>query len=147
MIGSARRRRTDSLPAHLTKCPVEALATYVDNNWDRFNASAFKGAGLPFVSARAEAQVRDRTKARFSGPATWRTENLEGKATLRAIIADGRWPAFQAHFLRQTQRGFREGIDPRIRRAIAEKRLAPDILQKLGLEAPTHNATQPKLAS
>jgi hypothetical protein len=42
--------------------------------------------------AGAEAQVLDRTKARFSGAGTWLTENLEGKATLRAIIADGRWP-------------------------------------------------------
>jgi hypothetical protein len=32
LIGSARRLRIDSLPTHLTKCPVEALATYVDNN-------------------------------------------------------------------------------------------------------------------
>ncbi len=150
LIVSARKRRIATLPADLPKCPVEAMATYVDNNWDRFFARSFHDAGLPFVSARAEAQVRDRTKARFSGAGTWLTESLEGKATLRAIIADGRWTSFREHYHRATRRAFREAAHDRVHRAINENRLAPDVVHQLGIEAQPdldENATKAKLAS
>jgi len=150
LIDSARKRRVATLPAYLPKCPVEALATYVDNNWDRFLAKSFHDAGLAFVSARAEAQVRDRTKARFSGAGTWRTQNLEGKATLRAIIADRRWSSFREHYHREKRRAFRGDAEARIRRAITENRLAADVVHRLGIEATPdldENATEAKLAS
>jgi len=160
LIDSARKRRIATLPAELSKCPVETLATYVDNNWDRFYAASFHDAGLPFVSARAEAQVRDRTKARFSGAGTWLTKNLDGKATLRAIIADGRWTRFREHYLRETRRAFRAAAKHRIHRAVTENRLATDVVQQLGIDdvqqlgiddvqQPTlhENATEERLAS
>jgi len=54
----------------------------------------FKAMGIDYVSARAEAQVRERTSKRYEVPGAWRQENLEGKATLRAIIDEGSWQRF-----------------------------------------------------
>lgn len=48
------------------RCPVWALDSYIINNWSRMNAKQFKDMGVDFVSARAECQVRVRTKDRYS---------------------------------------------------------------------------------
>lgn len=140
LIASARKRRVQELPTHLERCPVEALATYIDNNWDRFHAKDFKNKGLDFVSARGESQVRDRTKHRYSVPGAWRQENLEGKATLRAIIADGRWPIFREHYLRARQHEFERQLAGRLRHAVVQGRLSSDCLDNLGASAPTSEA-------
>jgi hypothetical protein len=75
----------------MERCPVDALRTNISNNWNRMNAAQFKAMDVDVVSARAEAQLRERTKKRFSVPGAWRQENLAGKATLRAIIDEGNW--------------------------------------------------------
>jgi hypothetical protein len=69
--------------------------------------------------------VRDRTKSRFRTPGAWREENIEGKATLRAIIADGRWPEFHADYLRQRARSFTARFYAETAAAVAEGRLCP----------------------
>ena len=125
LMARARERRVESLPQHLDKCPVQALGTYVENNWERLKAKEFKERELDFVSARAEAQVRDRTKSRFAVPGAWRHENLEGKATLRAMIADGRWPGFREHYLRAGRERFAEQLEQRLRAAVQQGRLSP----------------------
>jgi len=51
---------------------VKALAHYVTHNWNRMKSAQRKAEGLPFVSARAEAQVRDRSKKRFNVAGAWR---------------------------------------------------------------------------
>lgn len=48
---------------------------------DSLRSKQMQDEGFPFISARAESQVRDRTRRRFGGPATWLEENLEPKAT------------------------------------------------------------------
>lgn len=135
LIASARARRVAELPAHLQKCPVEALATYVANNWDRFRAKEFKERGLDWVSARAESQVRDRIKSRHSVAGAWKEENLEGKATLRAIIADGRWPRFRDHYLRTRREKFAAGLETRLRAAVAQGRIQSNVLSTFGVSA------------
>jgi post-segregation antitoxin (ccd killing protein) len=87
----ANQRKDKDLVKDMERCPVDALRTYISNNWNRMNAAQFKAMDVDVVSARAEAQVRERTKKRFSVPGAWRQENLEGKATLRAIIDEGNW--------------------------------------------------------
>jgi hypothetical protein len=135
LVERAEERRVAALPAYLDKCPVAALRTYVTNNWDRFHAKRFKEQGLDFVSGRAEAQVRERTKPRFRVPGAWRQENLEGKAILRAIIADGRWPSFRAHYLRTRRECFDTQLAERLRAAVEAGRLRPDDLTKLGIDS------------
>lgn len=143
LIAQARERRVAELPAHLEKCPVAALATYVNNNWTRLNAKEFKQKGLDYVSARAESQVRDRIKSRYSVPGAWREENLEGKATLRAIIADGRWPVFREHYMRTRREQFAAGLAQRLRDAVAQGRIGSDTLTRFGVSA----ASQEPLAA
>jgi len=123
LLKQAHEHRVDELPPDCEKCPVKALDTYAHNNWKYLNAARLKAKGLEFVSARAEAQVRDRTKARFSVPGAWREENLEGKATLRAIIADGRWSAFRTHYLQQRALKSKENFYIQAAKAVAEGRL------------------------
>jgi hypothetical protein len=130
-IARARPHRRTALPPPLEKCPVEALRTYVTNNWQRLRAKEFKEQGLDYVSARAEAQVRDRTKARFAVAGAWRQENLAGKATLRAIVADGRWLSFREHYLRTQRQRFHTELTERLGAAVAQDRLRPDALNKL----------------
>jgi hypothetical protein len=84
-----------------------------------------KARGVDFVSARAEAQVRDRTKARFCVPGAWRVENLEPKATLRAIIADGRWVSFRRAWLANRRATFASQLEKRLMQAVTEGRLTP----------------------
>lgn len=143
LIAEARARRVAELPHHLQKCPVEVMATYVANNWERFHAKAFKKKGLDYVSARAESQVRDRIKSRYSGSGTWKEENLEGKATLRAIIADGRWPVFREYYLRTRREQFAASLAQRLRDAVAQGRIRSDVLTRFGVSA----ASQEPLAA
>lgn len=135
LIASARERRLRALPPHLEKCPIETLATYVVNNWERLLAKDFKEKGLDWVSARAESMVRDHIKSRYAVPGAWKEENLEGKATLRAIIADGRWPAFRAYYLRSCRQTSRQDLERRLRDAVAEGRIRSDVLANFGLSA------------
>lgn len=141
LIASARERRVRELPQHLERCPIEALATYVENNWDRMLFKDFKDKGLDYVSARAESMVRDHIKSRYAVAGAWRGENLEGKATLRAIIADGRWPAFREHYLRARGQAFEAALARRLRDAVAQRRLDSHILPKFGLSAETEVGT------
>jgi len=134
LIERAREHRMTQLPGPLDKCPVHALSTYVTNNWERLNAKSFREQGLDYVSGRAEAQVRERTKPRFRVAGAWRHENLEGKATLRAIIADGRWPAFREHYLGVQRQRFACDLDLRLRTAVAQGRLRPDCLNSFGVQ-------------
>ncbi len=74
---------------------------------------------------RAEAQVRDRTKSRFSVPGAWREENLEPKATLRSIIAEGRLERFRQHYLERRNARFAQGLQERLEEAHSQGRLQP----------------------
>jgi len=125
LLEQARGFRLRLLPAHLDKCPLDTLATYLSNNWQHMQAARLKALGVDYVSARAEAQVRDRTKSRFSVPGAWREENLEPKATLRSVIAEGRWECFREHYLKSQRVKFERGLQKRIDTARAQKRLAP----------------------
>jgi hypothetical protein len=131
LIQRAKKTRVEELPSSMEKCPVEALKTYLTNNWERLHAAEFKDRGLDYVSARAEAQVRDRTKARFDGPGAWKEDNLEGKATLRAIIAEGKWEVFRQHYLKLNHTQFHEELTHRIQTAIHEGRLNEASLTQL----------------
>ena len=133
LIASARERRVSDLPPHLEKCPVETLATYVANNWERLLSKDFEEKGLDWVSARAESMVRDQIKSRYAVPGAWNEQNLEGKATLRAIIADGRWPKFRTYYLRVCGQDFAQGLDRRLRAAVADGRIRSDVLANFGL--------------
>lgn len=106
LLAQAHQHRVAALADHLDRCPLHALQHYVCTNWRRMQAARLKAMGLDFVSARAEAQVRDRTKRRFACPGAWRLENLEGKATLRAIIAEGSWGSFCAFCLERATTEF-----------------------------------------
>lgn len=125
LLDEARQHRVPQLPAYLDKCPVEALATYLRNNWKHMQAARLKGMGVDYVSARAEAQVRDRTKSRFCVPGAWREENLEPKAILRSIIAEGRWEKFREHYLKRSQARFERDLRERLDQAVAQGRLRP----------------------
>ena len=84
--------------------------------------------------------MRDRTKSRFAVAGAWNETTLEGKAILRSIIADGRWPAFRAHYLRSRHKKFDEGLALRLREAVAQGRIGSDVLVKFGLSAATEEA-------
>ena len=136
LVAQAKRHRMKRLPSHLQKCPVAALETYVDNNWRYFRFAQFKAASLPTVSARAEAQVRDRTKDRYAVAGAWKLENLEGKATLRAIVAEGSWETFRAHFLEKMRTSFERELRQRVQQAVREGRLSGEQADKIMGEAP-----------
>jgi hypothetical protein len=107
LLGQAHEHRIGTLPEQLQdKCPLHALEHYVVNNWHRMHAARLQEMGVDLVSARAEAQVRDRTTHRFSVPGAWRQKNIEGTATLRAIIAEGSWQHFRADCLECTRADF-----------------------------------------
>jgi hypothetical protein len=126
LLEQARQHRKAELPADVEKCPVETLATYLTNNWNHMRVAELHEHGLPIVSARAEAQVRDRTKRRFSGPGVWRIENLEPKGTLRSVIAEGRWGAFCSYHLDNFRERFHQQLIERLNQAIEEGCLCPD---------------------
>jgi len=129
LLKTARKHRMRRLPHHLKKCPVKALKTYVTNNWMNLQSARLKEMGVDYVSARAESQVRDRTKSRFSVPGAWRVENLEPKATLRSIIAEGRWASFRRHFLDEADARHEKDLQERIEAALEEGRLSADCMQ------------------
>jgi hypothetical protein len=131
LIDEARQHRISELTDDMEKCPLEALATYLGNNWEHMRFAELYDKGLPIVSARAEAQVRDRTKGRFSGPGVWRVENLEPKATLRSIIAEGRWQAFRDYHLDMTRSVFATQLLERLEQAVCEGRLQTEHASKL----------------
>jgi hypothetical protein len=118
------RDSLDDPPSGFEKCPVLAMETYCKNNWNRFWAREYKEAGLDFVSARAEAQVRERTKKRYDIPGAWRTENLEPKAVLRSIIADGRWDTFAVAYLQGRKAAASASRLARLQQAVEEGRLS-----------------------
>ncbi len=126
LLRRAERKRVPELPKHLEKCPVQALRTYLKNNWNHINPASLKSRGFDYVSARAESQVRDRTKSRFAVAGAWKSENLEGKATLRAIIDDGRWHAFRLDYLRHHVDRFGLELALRLDKAVIEGRLSSD---------------------
>lgn len=115
--------RSERLSTDEEKCPVHTLSTYLNNNWRHMYFAKLRARELPIVSARAEAQVRDRTKGRFSGPGVWRVENLEPKATLRSIIAEGRWKEFRAYHLGKTRELVHQELHDRLEQAVAQGRL------------------------
>lgn len=49
--------------------------------------------------------------------------NLEPKATLRAIIAEGRWEAFRADYLHRSRTLFEQLLTRRLEQAVGERRL------------------------
>ena len=124
LLRQAEERKIEALIEDLERCPVHALRTYLSNNWNRMNAAQFKAMGVDYVSARAEAQVRERTKKRFSVPGAWRQENLEGKATLRAIIDEGSWKRFKNWCRDRSRNLFASQLIERITQAINQGRLA-----------------------
>jgi hypothetical protein len=126
LLIEARQHRLRELPKGLERCPVDALESYVINNWERMHAAKLKAMGVDFVSARAESQVRDRTKSRFAVPGAWRQENLEGKATLKAIIDDGRFAHFRSCCLEQSRTLFEKHLTARLERALSKGRLNQD---------------------
>jgi hypothetical protein len=136
LLQRAQRHRVAQLPAHLERCPLAALTTYLRNNWRYLQAAQLKALGVDFVSARAEAQVRDRTKARFVVPGAWRVENLEPKATLRAIIAEGRWADFRRYYLQQRCESHAARLGARLATAVDEGRLDPASVAALQALAP-----------
>jgi hypothetical protein len=124
LLAQAHQQRMRNLPDDLDdKCPLHALEHYVCTNWHRMHAARLKAMGLDFVSARAEAQVRDRTKHRFCVPGAWRQQNIEGKATLRAIIAEGSWQRFRRYCLDRAMTDFQRQLRQRLDQAIAQGRL------------------------
>jgi hypothetical protein len=129
LLDTAREHRVRRLPSQLEKCPVKALAKYVTKNWMNMQAARLKELGVDYVSARAESQVRDRTKSRFSVPGAWREENLEPKATLRSVIGEGRWDTFRRHYLERNAGRFEQAVGVRLQEAINEGRLRADCLQ------------------
>jgi hypothetical protein len=122
VLRRGRKHRVRELPAHLEKCPVATLETYLRNNWDHIRSAELKARGLEYVSSRAESQVR----VRFHVAGAWRSENLEGKALLRAIIDDGRWSDFRADYLRRAGAAFDAGLTLRLERARVEGRLCDE---------------------
>jgi len=136
LLAQARAHRVKVLPRELEKCPVAALQTYLTNNWKHMRFVELKALGLPFVSARAEAQVRVRTKDRFCVAGAWRLKNIEPKATLRSIIADGRWPSFRAYVLDQHRTSFEKDLIGRLGQAVKHGRLSHSQIAELGIQLP-----------
>ena len=105
---------------------IQALDSYICNNWHRMRSARFKEMGVDYVSARAEAQVRERTRKRYEVPGAWRQENLEGKATLRAIIDEGSWQRFCQWCRKSSMDLFSQQLVQRIEDAMAQGRLGAE---------------------
>jgi hypothetical protein len=131
LLRTAATQRMRRLPAELDKCPVKALTTYLKNNWRHMEFARQLKDGLPIVSARAESQVRDRTKKRFSVAGAWLLENIEPKAVLRSIIAEGRWEEFWTQQIMQSKTRAERGLVERLQQAVAEGRLSQEALTHL----------------
>ena len=124
LLAQAYTQRLTELVRDVHKCPVHALDSYICNNWHRMRSARFKAMGVDYVSARAEAQVRERTRKRFEVPGAWRQENLEGKATLRAIIDEGSWPRFCQWCRGRSMDRFSRQLAQRLEDAVAQGRLS-----------------------
>lgn len=107
------------------RCPLWALDSYLTNNWSRMNAKQFKDMGVDFVSARAECQVRVRTKDRYSVAGAWHADNIEGKAVVRALVAEGSWGTFRQWYLERTATSFEVQLRNRLALAQTEGRIRP----------------------
>jgi len=122
LLAVAYKQRVSELPPDVHKCPVHALDSYICNNWHRMRSARFKKMGVDYVSARAEAQVRERTRKRYEVPGAWRQENLEGKATLRAIIDEGSWQRFCQWCRKRSMDRFSRQLVQRFEDAVAQAR-------------------------
>lgn len=111
--------------------------SYVCNNWHRMRSAQFKAMGVDYVSARAEAQVRERTRKRYEVPGAWRQDNLEGKATVRAIIAEGSWPRFCQWCRERAMDSFSLQLVQRLEVAVAQGRLSQHQADNVFNEPPT----------
>lgn len=140
LLTKARKHRLKELPAEVDKCPVKSLSRYVTNNWHRMKSAQRKAEGLPFVSARAEAQVRERSKKRFNVAGAWKLENLEPKATLRAIIHEGDWESFKRSQLAAEKSSFAQALQARLKKSVIEGRLSPGVISDV--EAPMPASAQ-----
>jgi hypothetical protein len=87
-----------------------------------------------YATVKSFSCLAQRDGAGFTVPGAWREENLEGKATLRAIIADGRWSQFRKHYLDVRSRKSKETFYARAAKAVHEGRLS-------AIDAPTAPAT------
>jgi hypothetical protein len=123
LLEQAEAHRVARLPENYERCPLHALRTYLHNNWKHMRFREMEQRGLPTVSARAEAQVRDRTKDRFSVAGAWNVENIEGKATLRSIIDEGSYNHFVQWYSSQQEQAFSRNLKLRLGKAVAENRL------------------------
>lgn len=130
-LGEAEAHRDAKKSATFERCPVHALSTYLENNWERMRFAEMEGRDLPIVSARAESQVRDRTKDRFSVAGAWKLENIEGKATLRTILGEDNWDEFTAWYRKKYRDEFREALSYRLEKAVEEKRLSRTAAEQL----------------
>jgi hypothetical protein len=123
LLEQAKSHRVASLPENYERCPLHALRTYLHNNWKHMRFREMEQRDLPTVSARAEAQVRDRTKDRFSVAGAWNVENIEGKATLRSIIDEGSYNRFVQWYCSQQEQAFFRDLKLRLDRAVEENRV------------------------
>jgi hypothetical protein len=126
LLEEAYSHRLSELPEGVHKCPVHALDSYICNNWHRMRSAQFKQMGVDYVSARAEAQVRERTRKRYEVPGAWRQENLEGKATLRAVIDEGSWQRFCRWCRERSMDRFSRQLAQRVKDAVAQGRLGAE---------------------
>jgi hypothetical protein len=123
LLEQAKAHRVARLPDKYERCPLHALHTYLHNNWKHMRFREMEQRNLPTVSARAEAQVRDRTKDRFSVAGAWNVENIEGKATLRSIIDEGSYGQFVQWYWRQQEHAFCRDLKLRLDKAVEENRV------------------------
>ncbi len=124
----AFQHRISALPPGFEKCPLNALQTYLRNNWKHMQHRFAQANKLPIVSARAECQVRERTKGRFTIPGAWLVQNLEPKATLRSIIQGNEWHSFCQYVRERRDGAFLPKFHTRIQKAVAQGRVHPEIL-------------------
>jgi len=61
----------------------------------------------------------------------WSEQNLESKATLRAIIADGRWEVFSAEHIEQSMTQFQRQLLDRLQLAVKQGRLCSDLVHQV----------------
>lgn len=142
LLAQAHEHRVKDLPDELHKCPVHALQSYVCNNWHRMRSARFKAMGIDYVSARAEAQVRERTRKRFEVPGAWLQQNLEGKATLRAIIDEGSWPRFCQWCRQRAMDSFSHKLAQRLEDALKQGRLGEDQVHNFLHDIPSDQAEE-----
>ena len=131
LLLEAERQRVKNLPKGVAQCPVKTLRTYLKNNWKNMDFARLEEEGLPIVSARAESQVRDLTKDRFCMAGAWREENLEPKAVLRTIIAEGRFEDFKRYVIEKYESIFKRRLMERLKNAVAEGRLSQEQLARV----------------